>query len=99
MLHKLVQLEHSEGHLYKLLQVYKLMGIQDKDVLPVTKAQNLSTEGVLSAEMRAEVQAAHFRPEGEELTEGQLDGFSFKDKEKTAPGVALVAFEIIGFVE
>ena len=75
------------------------MGIQDKDMLPVTKAQDLGTEGVLSAEMRAEVQAAHFRPEGEELTEGQLDGFSFKDKEKTAPGVALVALKVTGFLE
>lgn len=75
------------------------MGVQDQQVFPVAEAQDLEPTVVLSVKMRAEVYPADLGSESQELTAGHLDGFLFGSEKKTAPGVALVAFEIIGFVE
>ena len=98
-LNQVVQFKYPEGDFYKLLQVYDLKGIEYKKVFPVTEAQDLKTTLILSVEMRAEVQAADLGAESQQLTTGHLDGSILKSEEEAAPGVALVAFKMIGFVE
>ena len=99
VLYQVVQLKHPECNLYQLLQVDELVGIEDKDVLPVAEAQDLNSVDILPVKMRVEVQSAYLRTEGEELAAGQLDCLSLKSEEKTALGIALVALKVTGVVE
>lgn len=75
------------------------MCIEDKYMFPVAEAQYLQAAGILSVKMRAEVQTTNLCSESQQLTAGHLDGLLLEGEKKTAPGVALVAFKMIGFVE
>jgi len=98
-LDQVIQFKHPKSHFHKLLEVNELMSIEDKDVFPVAKAQDLHAMGIFPVEVRAEVQPTHLGPECQKLAAGHLYGLFPEYEKKATLCIALIGFEVTGFVE